>query len=137
MTTNEELIEIAQRSSGECGYDLELDRAIFDMCASGNTARLEAIRSAHRIENIMVRMSLVADLITGHDGTFGCLHREALDLLADSNHTEDWQCLSELVHIFDDRVSRPLLCSALRRAQAKATGTLKDNLRYDLSRRGG
>lgn len=85
---------------------------------------------------MMARMGVAASLIAAEPGLRDGIHVEALDALSGSTREEDVVLLSELVHLFDGKVPRRVLKAALVRAWKGATGVLRENLAYDLRRRG-
>jgi len=131
------IVQIANSTDhSKADSHLELYSAVDHLCALGVAARLAGLKSGHRIEDLMARMGVAAALIAEEPGVREGIYREALDQLSRSGRDEDAVLMSELVHIFDDHVPRRFIRSALIRAWRRSSGVLRDNLSYDLRRRG-
>jgi hypothetical protein len=133
----ERIVQIANSTDhSKAGPHIELYSAVDQLCELGVAARLAGLKSVHRIDDVMARMGVAAALIAKEPGLREGIYREALDLLSRSRRDDDVFLMSELVHIFDDHVPRSLLRSALIRVWKRSSGALRENLSYDLRRRG-
>jgi hypothetical protein len=107
-----------------------------DLIGTGTQRRLQAIKESYRINDPIIRLTVVGDLIGGVPGISNRLDSEALTVLASSDREELWDYLCQSAHIFARYVSRAELRRSLVTAWRKAKGVAKENLEYTLRRQG-
>lgn len=105
------------------------------ICRMGVPARLYAIKESKGMDSF-IRIGIVANLTVGGLRDQEQSHGPVLVLLSESSNPDDWDCLCELSHIFEGKVSRADLRGALVKVWRKADGVLKENIAYTLRRRG-
>lgn len=141
MNTNipliERIIETANaQDHSTSGAHPGLDNVVDELCQLGIDARLACLKSVYRVHELAARMELAARLIAAEPSLYDGIYREAVVELSGSGRRDDIYLLSEMVYIFDGRVPRLVLKSALVRAWKNAAGVLRENLESDLRRRG-